>query len=58
MTVTAAATTVLLSLLGAASLTGDPVLRGAADLAGLAIIATYLRSPALLARRLVRAGAS
>jgi UDP-N-acetylmuramyl pentapeptide phosphotransferase/UDP-N-acetylglucosamine-1-phosphate transferase len=58
VTVTAAATTVLLSLLGAASLTGDPVLRGAADLAGLAIIATYLRSPALLARRLVRAGAS
>jgi UDP-GlcNAc:undecaprenyl-phosphate/decaprenyl-phosphate GlcNAc-1-phosphate transferase len=58
VTVTAAATTVLLSLLGAASLAGDPVLRAAADLAGTAVIATYLRSPALLARRLVRAEAS
>jgi UDP-GlcNAc:undecaprenyl-phosphate GlcNAc-1-phosphate transferase len=58
VTVTAAATTVLLSLLGAASLAGDPALRAAADLAGIAVIATYLRSPALLARRLVRAGAS
>ena len=58
VTVTAAATTVLLSLLGAASLAGDPVLRAAADLAGVAVIATYLRSPALLARRLVRAGVS
>ena len=55
---TAAATTVLLSLLGAASLAGDPALRAAADLAGVAVIATYLRSPALLARRLVRAEAS
>jgi UDP-N-acetylmuramyl pentapeptide phosphotransferase/UDP-N-acetylglucosamine-1-phosphate transferase len=58
VTVTASATTVLLSLLGAASLAGDPVLRAAADLAGVAVIATYLRSPALLARRLVRAEAS
>jgi len=58
VTVTAAATTVLLSLLGAASLAGDPVLRAAADLAGTAVIVTYLRSPALLARRLVRAEAS
>jgi UDP-GlcNAc:undecaprenyl-phosphate/decaprenyl-phosphate GlcNAc-1-phosphate transferase len=58
VTVTAAATTVLLSLLGAASLAGDPALRIAADLAGVAVIATYLRSPMLLARRLVRAGAS
>ncbi len=58
VTVTAAATTVLLSLLGAASLAGDPALRAAADLAGIAIIATYLRSPALLARRLVRAETS
>ena len=54
VTVTAAATTVLLSLLGAASLVGDPVLRAAADLAGTAIVALYLRSPALLSRRLVR----
>jgi UDP-N-acetylmuramyl pentapeptide phosphotransferase/UDP-N-acetylglucosamine-1-phosphate transferase len=58
VTVTAAATTVLLSLLGAASLVGDPALRAAADLAGVAVIVTYLRSPALLARRLVRAEAS
>jgi UDP-GlcNAc:undecaprenyl-phosphate/decaprenyl-phosphate GlcNAc-1-phosphate transferase len=54
VTVAAASTTVLLSLLGAASLAGDPVLRGAADLAGMAVVVTYLRSPALLARRLVR----
>jgi UDP-GlcNAc:undecaprenyl-phosphate/decaprenyl-phosphate GlcNAc-1-phosphate transferase len=58
VTVTATATTVLLSLLGAASLVGDPALRAVADLAGVAVIATYLRSPALLARRLVRAEAS
>jgi len=54
VTVTAAATTVLLSLLGAASLAGDPALRAVADLAGAAVVITYLRSPALLARRLVR----
>jgi UDP-GlcNAc:undecaprenyl-phosphate/decaprenyl-phosphate GlcNAc-1-phosphate transferase len=57
VTVTAAATTVLLSLLGAASLAGNPALRAAADLVGVVVIATYLRSPALLARRLVRAEA-
>jgi UDP-GlcNAc:undecaprenyl-phosphate/decaprenyl-phosphate GlcNAc-1-phosphate transferase len=57
VTVTAAAITVLLSLLGAASLAGDLALRIAADLAGAAVIATYLRSPALLARRPVRAEA-
>jgi UDP-GlcNAc:undecaprenyl-phosphate/decaprenyl-phosphate GlcNAc-1-phosphate transferase len=57
VTVTAAATTVLLSLLGAASLTGDPALRAVADLAGAAVIVTYLRSPALLARRPLRAEA-
>jgi UDP-GlcNAc:undecaprenyl-phosphate GlcNAc-1-phosphate transferase len=54
VTLTAAATTVLLSMLGAASVAGDPVLRTAADLAGTAVVALYLRSPALLARRLVR----
>ena len=58
MTVTTAATTVLLSLLGAASLAGDPVLRAAADLAGAVVAVTYLRSPALLARGLIRAEAS
>jgi len=58
VTVTAAATTVLLSLLGAASLAGDPALRAVADLAGTAVVVTYLRSPALLARHLIRAEAS
>jgi len=56
VTVTAAATTVLLSLLGAASLAGDPALRAAADLAGTAVVVMYLRSPALLARRAAREG--
>ena len=53
---TAAATTVLLSLLGAASLAGDPALRAAADLAGAVALVTYLlpslpheQVPALLA---------
>jgi UDP-N-acetylmuramyl pentapeptide phosphotransferase/UDP-N-acetylglucosamine-1-phosphate transferase len=44
----AAAISVLLSLLGAVSLTGDEVLRAAADLAGLGVLALYLRSPSLL----------
>ena len=61
VTLTAAAATVLLSLLGAASLAGDPALRAAADLAGAAVIVAYLRSPALLnrhvARHAARAGA-
>ena len=57
VTVTAAAATVLLSLLGAASLAGDPALRAAADLAGTVVVITYLRSPALLARRAARAEA-
>ena len=51
VTVTAAATTVLLSLLGATSLTGNPALRAAADLAGAGVVLAYLRSPAVLARR-------
>jgi len=58
MTVTAAVTNVLLSLLGAASLAGDPALRAAADLSGAVVVVTYVRSPALLARRLIRAEAS
>jgi UDP-GlcNAc:undecaprenyl-phosphate GlcNAc-1-phosphate transferase len=57
VTVTAAATTVVLSLLGAASLTGDLPVRAAADLAGAAVVVTYLRSPALLVRRPARAEA-
>lgn len=55
VTRTAAAVTVLLSLLGAASLAGDPALRAAADLAAAAVVVAYLRSPALLARRAARA---
>jgi len=51
VTVVAGGTTILLSLLGAASLSGNPVLRAAADLAGAAVVLAYLRSPALLARR-------
>ena len=58
VTMTAAATTVLLSLLGTASLAGDPALRAAADLAGAVVVVTCLRSPALLACRLIRAEAS
>lgn len=57
VTVTAGAATVLLSLLGAASLGGDPALRATADLAAMAVVVGYLRSPALLARRAARVGA-
>ena len=48
----------LLSLLGAASLAGDPALPAAADLAEAVVLVMYLGSPALLARRLIRAEAS
>lgn len=51
VTVVSAAGTVVLCLLGAASLAGQPALRAGADLAGVALLATYLRSPALLAHR-------
>jgi UDP-GlcNAc:undecaprenyl-phosphate/decaprenyl-phosphate GlcNAc-1-phosphate transferase len=51
VTAASAAATSMLCLLGAVSLTGQPALRAAADLAGAALLATYLRSPALLARR-------
>jgi UDP-GlcNAc:undecaprenyl-phosphate/decaprenyl-phosphate GlcNAc-1-phosphate transferase len=57
VTLTAAAATVLLSLFGAASLTGDPALRAAADLAGAAVVVAYLQSPARLARRVALAEA-
>ncbi len=43
-----AATTILVSLLGAMSLTGNMGLRLGCDLAGLAVLAAYLGSPALL----------
>jgi UDP-N-acetylmuramyl pentapeptide phosphotransferase/UDP-N-acetylglucosamine-1-phosphate transferase len=52
---TVAATSALLSLLGAVSLTGPPVLRAVADLTGAWVVLTYLRSPALLAARAGRA---
>ncbi len=42
-----AATTILVSLLGAVSLTGRPALRLGCDLAGLALLAVYLSSPVL-----------
>jgi UDP-N-acetylmuramyl pentapeptide phosphotransferase/UDP-N-acetylglucosamine-1-phosphate transferase len=47
VTLLTAAGTVLLCLLGTVSLLGQPDLRVAADLAGLAMVAVYLRSPAL-----------
>lgn len=50
VTMTTAAVTVTVCLLGAASLTGHPALRAGADLAALGLLAVYLRSPALLGR--------
>jgi UDP-GlcNAc:undecaprenyl-phosphate GlcNAc-1-phosphate transferase len=47
VTLVTAATTILVSLLGAVSLTGNLVLRLASDLAAFAVLATYLRSPSL-----------
>jgi UDP-GlcNAc:undecaprenyl-phosphate/decaprenyl-phosphate GlcNAc-1-phosphate transferase len=47
VTLVTAATTILVSLLGAVSLTGDPALRLGSDLAALALLAIYLGSPAL-----------
>ena len=51
MAATTASTSALLSLLGAASLTGHPVLRITADLAGACVVLGYLGSPAVLASR-------
>ena len=56
VTVAAAAVTVLLSLLGAASLAGDLALRAAADLAAAVAIIGYLHSPVMLARRAIPGG--
>ena len=50
VTAATAAGTLLLCLLGAASLTGDTGLRAAADIAALGVLAAYLRSPVLLGR--------
>jgi len=49
VTLLTAAGTILLSLLGLASVLGDPGLRALADLAGLGVLAGYLTSPALFA---------
>jgi UDP-N-acetylmuramyl pentapeptide phosphotransferase/UDP-N-acetylglucosamine-1-phosphate transferase len=43
-------TTVLLCLLGAASLTGDLPLRAVADIVAVLVLVTYLRAPVLLGR--------
>ena len=42
--------TAAVCMLGAASLTGHPVLRAGADLVAVAVLAAYLRSPAWLGR--------
>jgi UDP-GlcNAc:undecaprenyl-phosphate GlcNAc-1-phosphate transferase len=47
VTLVTAATTVLVSLLGAVSLTGNLTLRLGSDLAAFAVLAVYLRSPSL-----------
>jgi UDP-N-acetylmuramyl pentapeptide phosphotransferase/UDP-N-acetylglucosamine-1-phosphate transferase len=47
VTLLTAATTILVTLLGAMSLTGNLALRAGGDLAGLALLAVYLASPAL-----------
>jgi UDP-GlcNAc:undecaprenyl-phosphate GlcNAc-1-phosphate transferase len=54
VTATAAAVTVLLSLLGAASLADVPALRAVADVIGACLILAYLRSPVVLARYAAR----
>jgi len=54
VTVVAAGITIVLSLLGAASLAGNTLLRAAADLTGTAVVLAYLRSPVLFARHTAR----
>jgi UDP-GlcNAc:undecaprenyl-phosphate/decaprenyl-phosphate GlcNAc-1-phosphate transferase len=50
VTLATGAVTAGVCLLGAASLTGHPVLRACADLAAALLLAAYLRSPVLLGR--------
>jgi UDP-GlcNAc:undecaprenyl-phosphate/decaprenyl-phosphate GlcNAc-1-phosphate transferase len=50
VTVTTAAVTAALCVLGAASLTGHPGLRAGADLVALVLLGAYLRSPALFGK--------
>ena len=47
VTLLTGAVTILLTLLGTVSLSGDLPVRAAADLIGIAVLATYLCSPAL-----------
>jgi UDP-N-acetylmuramyl pentapeptide phosphotransferase/UDP-N-acetylglucosamine-1-phosphate transferase len=58
VTVTTAAVTVAVCVLGAASLTGHQALRAGADLVALGLLAAYLRAPALLGRSRELAGAA
>jgi hypothetical protein len=50
VTLATGAVTAAVCLLGAASLTGHPALRAAADLTAIGLLAAYLRSPAWLGR--------
>ena len=54
VTLATGAVTAAVCLLGAASLTGHPALRAAADLTALGLLAAYLRSPAWLGRASAR----
>jgi UDP-GlcNAc:undecaprenyl-phosphate/decaprenyl-phosphate GlcNAc-1-phosphate transferase len=55
VTTATATVTTALCLLGAASLTGNPALRGAADLTAVGLLAVYLRLPVFLGRTRVPA---
>jgi UDP-N-acetylmuramyl pentapeptide phosphotransferase/UDP-N-acetylglucosamine-1-phosphate transferase len=54
VTITTAAVSIALCVLGTASLSGHQTLRAAADLAALGLLAAYLRSPVLLGRARAR----
>ena len=54
VTAITAACALLLCLLGAASLTGQPAVRSGADVVAIGVLAFYLRSPVLLRRATVR----
>jgi len=58
VTLVTGAISVLLSLLGTASLTGNTALRAAADLVGLAVLTAYLCSPACFRRLGLQGGLS
>jgi UDP-N-acetylmuramyl pentapeptide phosphotransferase/UDP-N-acetylglucosamine-1-phosphate transferase len=54
VTAVTSAGTLLLGLLGAASLTGQATIRSGADIAAIGVLAVYLRSPVLLGRATAR----